>query len=1126
MAPRSRPGKIVTFYSYKGGTGRSMALANVAWILASNGYQVLAVDWDLEAPGLHRYFHPFLLDPELADTPGVLDMVWDVATAAMDPAVPERADWHQPYADVLNYAVSLRRKFLGGGTLDLLPAGRQDPLYSTRVGAFDWTNFYDRLGGGAFLEAVRTSMRAEYDYVLIDSRTGLSDTSGICTVQLPDMLVIGFTFNTQSVSGAAAVAASVRRQRSDLRILPVPMRVEDGERPKLERGRDFARARFSDLPTGMDDLARTRYWGEVEIPYRTFYAYEEILAPIGDRPGITNSVLSACERLVSHLTEGVVSESAPLDETERRELLLQLERTSAETGADFLISHALEDRPWADWLRWQLLDRGYTVFDLSKLPPGFAWTEAIVTATATATTVLAVVSPAYLDHGSIGPIPAEVRGRLLPVLVADTDLPAPLQSKHLLDLVAVDEATALSRLAKALKNVPRRTTAATAGPPEPDAPRFPGALPTVWNVPARNTTFVGRAKLLAQLPKRMHGRPVALVGLGGIGKTATALEYVHRNAGDYDLVWWINAAQPAQGTDQLIELGRQLGLGAAVDRENAVHQVLGALRTRRSWLLVFDDAEDLAALLPLIAAVESGHILITSRNASWRRVADVVEVGVLARPESFELLRRQVPAVPVESADELAALLGDLPLALSTAAAFMATTGTPFAEYLKLFQTHQVELLSRADPDGASSVSAIVLLAVDRLRGESGTAAALLELVSLFGPAPVPLALFQPSTESTDDVLRRAVTNPVTFAEMIGAISTYSLADRVGDALQVHRLVQAVVRNSLPTDSRRRYSRQVEGLLGAAAPGEPKQPTTWATYAELLPHVAAVETCDDVRFRELLLDAGWYLYFRGDPVGCRQLALSAAERFTSALGDEADDTLSALHLAAIAAWELGNYAEAADLNSQLLRVRERLYGPEAPATLSSRSNLALSLAGLGDVNGALRVDEEVLATRARVLGPDHPDTLASLGNLALRLLQVGDVPRARAIAEEQIERNRLVLGENHPATLAGLNNLAVILGAAGDVARSVELHETVIDGRRRLLGPQHPDTLNSTYGLAVALVDLRGPGDTEAQSLAQEAAVGFAHLYGDDHPSAVRARQLAAGPDAVRGHGSPEAVPT
>lgn len=1123
MAPRYHPGKIVTFYSYKGGTGRSMALANAAWILASNGYQVLAVDWDLEAPGLHRYFTPFLLDPELSDTPGVLDMVWDVATAAMDPAVPERADWHEPYADVLNYAVSLRRKFPSGGTLDLLPAGRQGPLYSTRVGAFDWTNFYDRLGGGAFLEAVRTSMHAEYDYVLIDSRTGLSDTSGICTVQLPDVLVIGFTFNTQSVSGAAAVTESVRQQRPDLRILPVPMRVEDGERPKLERGRDFARARFGDLPTGMNDLARTRYWGEVEIPYRTFYAYEEILAPIGDRPDITNSVLSACERLVSHLTEGVVTQSAPMDETERRELLLQLERAPADTGADVCISHASEDRSWAEWLRWHLLDRGYTVADLSKLPPGSARDEAIVTATM----VLAVVSPAYLAlaRGTIGSILAKAPGRLLPVLVAETDLPAPLQSTHLLDFVAVDAATAVSRLVKALKSVPRRASAATVGPPEPDAPRFPGALPAVWNVPARNTTFVGRDKLLAQLSKRMHGRPVVLVGLGGIGKTTMALEYAHRNASDYDLVWWIDAAQPAQGTDQLIELGRQLGLGVTVDRENAVHQVLGALRIRRRWLLVFDDVQDPAALRPLIA-VESGHILITSRTASWGRDATIVMVDVLDHSASVELLRQQIPGIPAESADELAALLGDLPLALSVAAAFMTTTGTPTTEYLELFRTHQVELLSQGDPDGRNSVSATVLRAVDRLRGESDTSVALLELVSLFGPAPVPLALFQPGTEIANDALRRAVTNPLTFAEMIGAIGKYSLANRVGDALQVHRLVQAVVRDSLSTDSRRRYSRQVEGLLGAAAPGEPEQPTTWPIYAELLPHIAAVETCDDVRFRELLLDAGWYLYVRGDPVGCRQLALSAAERFTSVLGDEADDTLSALHLAAIAAWELGDYADAVDLNSRILRIREVLHGPDAPATLKSRSNLALSLGGLGDVAGALGVEEEVLAARERVLGSDHPDTLASLSNLAVRLLQVGDVSRARSVAEERIERSRLVLGESHPATLAGLNNLAVILGAGGDVVRAVKLHQMVVDGRRRLLGPQHPDTLNSTYGLAVALIGLRGPGDAEAQSLAQEAAVGFAHLYGDHHPSAVRARELAAGPDAARGHGSPEAMLT
>ena len=73
--------RVITFYSYKGGTGRSMALANVAWILASNGKRVLTIDWDLEAPGLHRYFQPFIVDKELTgqESPGVIDMMLELA---------------------------------------------------------------------------------------------------------------------------------------------------------------------------------------------------------------------------------------------------------------------------------------------------------------------------------------------------------------------------------------------------------------------------------------------------------------------------------------------------------------------------------------------------------------------------------------------------------------------------------------------------------------------------------------------------------------------------------------------------------------------------------------------------------------------------------------------------------------------------------------------------------------------------------------------------------------------------------------------------------------------------------------------------------------------------------------
>src|SRR3954465_15654513 len=82
----SRSGRIITFYSYKGGTGRSMAVSNVAWVLASNGHKVLLIDWDLEAPGLHRYLRPFLIDRELTSTPGLIDFVWDAARISMTPA--------------------------------------------------------------------------------------------------------------------------------------------------------------------------------------------------------------------------------------------------------------------------------------------------------------------------------------------------------------------------------------------------------------------------------------------------------------------------------------------------------------------------------------------------------------------------------------------------------------------------------------------------------------------------------------------------------------------------------------------------------------------------------------------------------------------------------------------------------------------------------------------------------------------------------------------------------------------------------------------------------------------------------------------------------------------------------
>lgn len=319
-----RSAKIITFYSYKGGTGRSMALANVAWLLAMAGNRVLAIDWDLEAPGLHRYFEPFVDDRTLEHSTGVIDFVLEFATAAVTASdVRREQDWFLPYSNILVHAMPVRYDFPREGALHFVPAGRQDSAYAVRVNSFDWERFYEKLGGGVMLESMRQLAREHYDYILIDSRTGVSDTSGVCTVQLPDELVICFTLNRQSIYGAAAAACSAVQQRTTaagkqtLKVWPVPMRVEFAEKDRLERARALARTRFSSCFTHLGPDATDVYWGSAEIPYQPYYSYEEILAVFRDRPRETHSLLSGVELLTSHLTDNAPP-AEPMDEERRR----------------------------------------------------------------------------------------------------------------------------------------------------------------------------------------------------------------------------------------------------------------------------------------------------------------------------------------------------------------------------------------------------------------------------------------------------------------------------------------------------------------------------------------------------------------------------------------------------------------------------------------------------------------------------------------------------------------------------------------------------------------------------------------------------------------------------------------
>lgn len=188
-------GTVVTFYSFKGGVGRSFTLANVAILLARWGHRVLAIDWDLEAPGLHEYFARLLPHPPRT---GIVDLVGDFRTGTV------HATSH--YVTHLNTTV---------GTVDLIGAGRKDDGYPRRVQEIDWAKLYED-GFADVLERLRHDWVRDYDFVLIDSRTGWADVASICTAHLPDRLVLVFTANEQSIGGAVEAVGKANQARDAL----------------------------------------------------------------------------------------------------------------------------------------------------------------------------------------------------------------------------------------------------------------------------------------------------------------------------------------------------------------------------------------------------------------------------------------------------------------------------------------------------------------------------------------------------------------------------------------------------------------------------------------------------------------------------------------------------------------------------------------------------------------------------------------------------------------------------------------------------------------------------------------------------------------------------------------------
>ncbi|GAB3133261.1 FxSxx-COOH system tetratricopeptide repeat protein [Amycolatopsis stemonae] len=650
----------------------------------------------------------------------------------------------------------------------------------------------------------------------------------------------------------------------------------------------------------------------------------------------------------------------------------------------------------------------------------------------------------------------------------------------------------------------------SAGPVSTDSPAVLG------EVPSRNPGFVGRRDLLATLARELDRDSRAVLhGMGGLGKTQLAIEYVHRHLQDYDVVWWIRAAQEMQIRASLTELARQLHLPGADESVTAVPAVLEALRTGTPhvrWLLVFDSAEAPEQVAPFLPG-GPGRILITSRAPGWTgTVAEPIEVGLFERAESKDLLCRRDPVITDEQADELAGKLGDLPLALAQAATWRAETGMPIEEYLRLFDEKVAEILDASMPaEYEVPIAAAWSVSFDQLRTLDPAAYQLLQVCAFFAPEPISRNLFTGvHGVSIAPELDLALRDPMRLGRVLRDINRCGLArlDHRSDTLLLHRLVQLVLRNRMSPTRRAVMQHGAHMLLAKTDPNAPASTREWPRYQEIVPHMYAAELIesDDHWVRQLVINLMKFLYHWGDHHGAVALAGHAVRRWSersrerSAEGPD-PQTLEASERLGFFLCMLGRYAEAAEINQRTLQLYREIADEDSEEVLNAQLSVAVDKKAAGDFFEARDLNLRTYTKASKLFGVDDPVTLDAASDLVVSWLLTGEYEKAHRLCTETYRLRHQVLGQDNAATITTLTLLVISRRELGDYTWARVEQEKVVQRVRELFGEGTVGVLRRNHFLAVAR---RKDGDFPAAlTLSGRALEQFRLSYGEAHPNAV-----------------------
>src|SRR5229473_1110200 len=514
----------------------------------------------------------------------------------------------------------------------------------------------------------------------------------------------------------------------------------------------------------------------------------------------------------------------------------------------------------------------------------------------------------------------------------------------------------------------------------------------VWNIPyTRNPLFTGRDKLLQQLHANLTGskaavltQPQAISGLGGIGKTQTAVEYAYRHRDDYRYILWVHAATRDTIITSFLELATLLKLPERLEQDQnlMIVAVKNWFTAHDAWLLIFDNADDLAIVEEFLPPGGKGHLLLTTRAHAPGTLANGLAVEQMDTNEAMLLLLRRARVLQPDdaleqasdadrtAAEAIAREMDGLPLALDQAGAYIEETQCSLASYLNQYRKRQAALLQRRGGTGKQHpepVAATWSLSFEQVEKLNPIAADLLRFLAFLAPDAIPEQLVIDGASELSPTLQPLADDEALLDEAIAALAHYSLVKRNRDdaTLIVHRLVQAILKHHMDEPTQRQWAEYAVRAVNVAFP-DVEDYRTWPRCQQFLPHaLSCVVLIDQWQFAffeagSLCNKIGYYLYYRAQ------------------------------------------YEEAETFYQRAITIGEQTLGPEHPEIAALLNNLSQLCRDQEKYEEVELLLQRAIAIGEQKLGPEHPDLAIYLNNLAVFYTDLGKHKEAELVLQRAL----------------------------------------------------------------------------------------------------------------------------